>query len=98
MICIYSLFNRLTIFELTKSVHIAEYSILGALMARSIFSLNLRYSERPLFIVAISLSTLWGLFDEVQESFTPGTHALEILWLMDYELLCRHDNKSPYIV
>ena len=55
-----------------KLLHIAEYSILGFLMARSIFSLNLRYSKRPLFIIAIILSTLYGLSDEVHQSFTPG--------------------------
>ena len=55
-----------------KLLHIAEYSILGFLMARSIFSLNLRYPQRPLFIIAIILSTLYGLSDEVHQSFTPG--------------------------
>ncbi len=55
-----------------KLLHIVEYSILGFLLARSIFSLDLRYSKRLLFVSAVILSTLYGISDEVHQSLVPG--------------------------
>ena len=68
-------FPSLDVFWNDKILHIAEYSILGFLMARAIFSLNLRYSKGLLLIIAIMLSALYGLSDEVHQSLVPGRTA-----------------------
>lgn len=44
---------------------------MGFLTARAIFSLNLRYSKGFLLILAIILSTLYGLSDEVHQALIP---------------------------
>ena len=58
-----------------KLLHIVGYSILGFLMIRSILSLNLKHSKGVLLFAAIVLSTLYGLSDEVHQSFIPGRNA-----------------------
>ena len=64
-------FPTLQVFWNDKLLHTAEYSILGFLTARAIFSLNLRYSKGLLLIIAIILSTLYGLSDEVHQALIP---------------------------
>ena len=64
-------FPSLQVFWNDKLLHIVEYSILGFLMARAIFSLNLRYSKGFLLILTIILSTLYGLSDEVHQALIP---------------------------
>lgn len=58
-----------------KLSHVVEYSFLGFLMARSLFSLNLRYSKAVVVVLTVSLCALYGLSDEVHQSFTPGRNA-----------------------
>ncbi len=55
--------------------HVVEYSVLGFLMAGSVFNLDLRFSKRFLFILVVTLSTLYGLSDEIHQSFVPGRDA-----------------------
>lgn len=44
---------------------------MGFLMARAVFSLNLQYSKWFLLMLAIVLSTLYGLSDEVHQALIP---------------------------
>ncbi len=68
-------FPSLQVFWNDKLLHIAEYSILGFLMARAVFSLNLQYSKCFLLMLAIVLSALYGLSDEVHQALVPGRTA-----------------------
>jgi VanZ family protein len=44
-------------------------------MVRALFSHNPRYSHRYLLILSIILSTLYGLSDEIHQSFVSGRNA-----------------------
>ena len=50
----------------------AEYTILGFLAARAIFSLKLRSSDGFVFALSVMFCILYGLSDEIHQSFTPG--------------------------
>ncbi len=49
-----------------------EYSILGFLAVRAIFSLNLRSSNGFLFALSVIFSVFYGFSDEIHQSFVPG--------------------------
>ena len=101
-------FPRVTVSFNDKILHAVAYLVLGFLMARSIFSLNLnpeiaavKYERKRrltgggdsgmsashpqarkfmtnrsfLFILAVSVSTLYGISDEVHQYFVPGRTA-----------------------
>jgi hypothetical protein len=55
-----------------KPLHMAEYTILGFLAARAIFSLKLRSSDEFVFALSVMFCILYGLSDEIHQSFTPG--------------------------
>jgi len=44
-------------------------------MARAMFSLNLWHSKRVVVVLIVTLSALYGLSDEVHQSFTLGRSA-----------------------
>ena len=58
-----------------KLLHVVEYSVLGFLAARALFSLDVKSSHKFLFMVAVVFSTLYGLSDEFHQSFVPGRNA-----------------------
>lgn len=58
-----------------KILHVAEYSILGFLMARALLGLNSRHSRQSVLVLAVMLSALYGLSDEIHQAFTPGRSA-----------------------
>ena len=49
-----------------------EYSILGFLAVRAIYSLDLRSSNGFLFALSVIFSVFYGFSDEIHQSFVPG--------------------------
>lgn len=55
-----------------KLLHAAEYFMLGFLAARAVFSLDIKYSGTIIFLIAFTFSMLYGVSDEIHQSFVPG--------------------------
>jgi VanZ family protein len=55
-----------------KFIHGIEYMVFSFLLARSIFSLNLRFTVSFLAILTVILTTLYGVSDEIHQMFVPG--------------------------
>jgi len=53
-------------------LHVIQYSILGFLMARAIFSVHPPRSKGVLLVVSIILSMLFAFSDEIHQYFVPG--------------------------
>ena len=56
-------------------LHVVQYSILGFLMARAIFSLQPPRSKGVLLVVSIILSMLFAFSDEIHQFFVSGRTA-----------------------
>ena len=56
-------------------LHVVQYSILGFLMARAIFSLHPRRSQIVLLVLSIVLSVLFAFSDEIHQFFVAGRTA-----------------------
>jgi len=59
-------------FGVDKVIHGIEYTVLGLLLARSIISSKPKFSKETLILLIVTLGTLYGIFDEVHQSFVPG--------------------------
>ena len=55
---------------LRKGAHVAEYAALGALLAVFFSTFPLKYSVQ--LVLAASIGILYGISDEVHQSFVPG--------------------------
>jgi len=66
---------------LDKILHIAEYSLLGFLLARAIAGPAKKISVATLVFITFIIGTLYGLTDEFHQYFTPGrtTSILDLL-------------------
>jgi len=58
-----------------KVLHVLEYSLLGFLSARALFSSDMGSSPALVCIIAFVFSALYGLSDEFHQSFVPGRNA-----------------------
>jgi VanZ family protein len=58
--------------NIDKIIHIVEYSILSVLWLRAIESWWPDMDKKRLFITAVILTSLYGISDEVHQSFVPG--------------------------
>ena len=56
-------------FSADKVFHVAEYGVLGYLVARALGNYGL--SKKKLFIRAVALCVLYGISDEVHQMFVP---------------------------
>ena len=61
--------------HLDKILHVAAYALLGFLFFRALATGRLNYNRNILFILSILLSSLYGLSDEIHQSFVPGRSA-----------------------
>lgn len=62
----------LTILRLDKLLHAVEYGILCALLLRALRNYELGLSGRNVIILAVVLSVLYGVSDEIHQFFVPG--------------------------
>ena len=70
-----------TLFRLDWLLHLAEYAVLGALLARA-----LRAAGRPAagaFAWALLLASLYGVSDEIHQAFVPNRSADPRDWAAD---------------
>ncbi|MEE9591067.1 MAG: VanZ family protein [Thermodesulfobacteriota bacterium] len=58
--------------NIDKIIHIAAFGILSALWVRAIESRWTEMDNKRLFITAVILTSLYGISDEVHQSFVPG--------------------------
>ena len=61
-----------SLFGVDKVIHGAEYAVLGLLLARSVISSKPEFSKETLILLIMVLGTLYGIFDEIHQSFVPG--------------------------
>jgi len=54
-----------------KVMHLGGYALLGALVVRALFHESLHLSRQKIIIAAILFSTLYGVSDEIHQSFVP---------------------------
>ena len=57
---------------LDKVLHLGVYAVLGALFARALAGGRLTAATRVHALLAVVLSTLYGITDEWHQSFVPG--------------------------
>ena len=62
-------------FGVDKVVHFVEYGVLGFLLARLIVNARSGFSRGFLIGLVVILATLYGISDEVHQSFVPGRNA-----------------------
>ena len=55
-----------------KFVHLATYAILGYFVLRALREYQFNLSGISLLIVAIALTTFYGIADEIHQSYVPG--------------------------
>ena len=67
-------FSIPSFFGSDKLIHAVEYGILGFLVSRTLFSLKTKLSNGFL-VLALVLSTLYGISDEIHQIFVPGRTA-----------------------
>ncbi len=60
---------------LDKILHIAEYAVLGFILARAVAGSSEKIIAARLIVITFSISTLYGLSDEFHQYFTPGRFA-----------------------
>ena len=61
--------------NLDKVLHVAAYAILGALFFRALSTGHLNSNLKAAVILSILFSGLYGLSDEIHQSFVPGRSA-----------------------
>lgn len=57
-----------------KWAHLLIYMPLGFLLMRALLQMRAGASSALLFVLAISIGALYGIFDEVHQHFVPGRH------------------------
>ncbi len=63
-------FDSMPTFEYAdKVMHLGGYALLGALVVRMLFNESLPFSRGNLMIAAIFFSTLYGVSDEIHQTF-----------------------------
>ena len=55
-----------------KGIHFLEYGLLGFLVAHAAFRTWPRHARWRTAAVAIWITVLWGLLDEIHQAFVPG--------------------------
>lgn len=65
-----------------KVAHLVAYSILGLLAVRSLF-FSTRWAAWQVVLVSTVFGCLYGLSDEIHQSFVPGRDASGFDWLAD---------------
>jgi VanZ family protein len=63
---------NLEVSGLDKILHIAEYAVLGFLLARAVAGPAKKISVATLVFTTFIIGTLYGLTDEFHQYFTPG--------------------------
>lgn len=66
-----------------KVMHLGEYAVLGALLARALRVSNPAWSALTIAFAAVALSSLWGASDEYHQSFVPGRDSSAYDWCAD---------------
>ena len=70
---------------LRKSAHLAEYAILGALLARAL-ARPVRDRDGGVWrepLVALALGSAYALTDEIHQTFVAGRHGAPLDWIID---------------
>ena len=65
-----------------KAIHIFEYAILGYLWQRALVKTT-TFPRKSIIITAVIFCTLYGLSDEIHQSFVPGRECAVTDWLAD---------------
>ena len=55
-----------------KAAHLTEYIILGILITRALFNLNIPLKSEALIFIALFASIFYGITDEIHQLFVPG--------------------------
>lgn len=58
-----------------KGLHFVEYGVLGVLSARAMLKSRYPISERAALLIALLVTAVWGLVDEIHQAFVPNRHA-----------------------
>ena len=64
-----------SLYGVDKVLHVIEYGVLGFLIALSLTGVRPEISNRFLAILILVLATLYGISDEIHQSFVPGRSA-----------------------
>ncbi|MGF1465655.1 MAG: VanZ family protein [Sandaracinaceae bacterium] len=64
-----------------KGIHLVEYAVLGFLLAHACVRTWPRHARVRTMLLAALIAGLWGLLDEIHQSFVPGRSA-EVLDLV----------------
>jgi len=64
-----------------KLLHLLEYAVLGALLVPGLRLAG--FSARGALLLAVALASLYGVTDEVHQSFVPGRTADVFDWMAD---------------
>ena len=63
------------LFSFDKLLHLAEYFVLGCLLMRMLTTAPWRFAVRLSWLLTLAIGILYGMGDELHQSFVPGRMA-----------------------
>ena len=66
-----------------KVYHLAEYTVLGSLLARALVHASPRLFPAATWVIAFAIAILFGASDEWHQSFVPGRCPTVSDWIVD---------------
>ena len=66
-----------------KVYHLAEYAVLGSLLARALAHTSPQLFPASTWIIALSIAAVYGASDEWHQSFVPGRYPTVADWIVD---------------
>jgi len=57
--------------HIDKVLHFVAYALLGALLLRAFYTTRIKHHLKLIVILSILLSSLYGISDEIHQSFVP---------------------------